>query len=221
MFGFRKKHDERSVKEEPVVEEPETEEKGEETKSVEKDEPVAGKYSVEAVGKIVKFVLENRYDGVRLKDKTYDFKNDYVSPEFDFAVYILNKNDLTLRIAIETFYEKPCTQLRFDIVYGIDSNMMASHSPSIYISTQRILGCFNGHEAKLEVRSLETLPDDLIAVMEDGPYKDEGKVVGKYEQHGNITRSIRWKGRGLLDEPSDVKDADRVIEDLKNKGWRK
>lgn len=220
MFGFRKKHEEPIVKEEQVVEEPKTEEKGEEVESVEKDEPVTGRYSVEAVGRIIEFVLGDRYDGFQLKDETQRFKKDFFSNIFDFMVYMLSGKGLTLRIAVESYYEKPCTKLKFDVVDVFNSNLIADSNPFYSVDLRKILRYFFGEEAELKVRSLETLPDDLIAVMDDGPYKDEGKAGEEYEKHGNIMRLIRWKGRGLLNEPLDVKDADRVIEDLKNKGWR-
>lgn len=219
MFGFRKKHDERSVKEEPVVEEPEIEEKGEEVESVEKDEPVTGKYSVEAVGKIIEFVLGDRYDGFKLKDETKWFKRNYAPLWFDFAVFTLSKEDLILRISVQMDYGESPTKLNFDVLDSVESRLVVNYNPNYSSAPGKVIMRFGGEEAEFYIKSLETLPDDLIAVMEDGPYKDEGKVVDGYEQHGNIARSIRWKGRGLLDEPLDVKDADRVIEDLKNKSW--
>lgn len=220
MFGFRKKHDEHSVKEESVVEEPKIEEKGEEVKSVKKDEPVNKKYSVEAVGKIIEFVLGDRYDGFKLKDETKWFKWNYAPLWFDFAVFTLSKEDLILRISIQMNYGESPTKLNFDVLDSVESRLVVKYNPNYSSAHEKVIMRFGGEEAKVYINSLETLPNDLIAVIEDGPYKDKGKVVDGYEQHGNIRRSIRWKGRGLLDEPLDVKDADKVIEDLKNKGWR-
>lgn len=217
MFWFRKKHDSRSAKEESVAEERKTEDGDEATEVAEKDVPETKQYSVEAVGKIIKFVLGDRYDGFQLKDKTQWFKRKFIPYKMDFAVYLLSDEIVNLRIAVETYHDRPCTGLKFDVVDSLTRDSIIYDVDYSSIDCRMSLRLFSGNEAKFVVRSLETLPDDLIVVMEDGPYKDEGGVVDGYEQHGNIERSIRWKGRCLLDKPLDVKEADRIIENLKSK----
>lgn len=174
--------------------------------------------SIEAVGMVLKALMEERYqvENVTRRMAVFMKASDDEIQEFRDEVYLVKPRhgNETVRVWIKQPKKSVIVEFTHVVEYDDDLiSVVSEHNRHSVVQAPVNIGY-------LEVFSLSLLVSGFTTMVNDGPYFSEKKTDSAdsmFYRCGDICRAWSLEGEKILQKPKGIKEAQRIVDSLSRK----